>query len=183
MFFNLVGSWEFYDSEYETLVEGEESGAAIDGYAITLTAMDGEELKLKLSEEGNQITGYEGMTFVRQDPLADYWEEYDAYEDEEEDETDEEEWNERLAADFYGWWEYQDYYVWVDIREDGTDEWVDGDNVGSGSYTIEEDELVLDSGLRFSLDESGGLIDSDGDSLFRSQMPEYVYEADTLNTA
>ena len=62
MFFNLDGSWEIYDSEYETLEEGEESGAAIDGYAITLTAMDGEELKLKLSEEGNQITGYEGMT-------------------------------------------------------------------------------------------------------------------------
>ena len=24
------------------------------------------------------------------------------------------------AAEFYGRWEYQDYYVWVDIREDGT---------------------------------------------------------------
>lgn len=43
---------------------------------------------------------------------------------------------------------------------------------GSGSYTMEEDELVLDSGLRFSLDESGGLLDSDGHALLPSELPE-----------
>ena len=53
----------------------------------------------------------------------------------------------------------------------------------SGSYTMEEDELVLDSGLRFSLDESGGLIDSDGDALFRSQLPDDVSGAVTLTAA
>ena len=87
------------------------------------------------------------------------------------------------AYAFYGCWEYEDYYVWVDIREDGTYEWVDGDNASSGSYTMEEDELVLDSGLRFSLDESGGLIDSDGDALFRSQLPDDVSGAATLSAA
>lgn len=48
---------------------------------------------------------------------------------------------------------------------------------------MEEDELVLDSGLRFSLDESGGLIDSDGDALFRSQLPDDVSGAATLSAA
>ena len=65
------GSWEIYDSEYDTLEEGDEDGTAINGYAITLTTLDGEELELTLSEEGTQITGYEGMTFVRGDLLAD----------------------------------------------------------------------------------------------------------------
>ena len=75
-------------------------------------------------------------------------------------------------AEFYGRWEYQDYYVWVDIRDDGTYEWVDGDNASSGSYTIDGDELVLDSGMRLAPDGAGGLIDSDGDALFRSELPD-----------
>lgn len=75
------------------------------------------------------------------------------------------------AEAFYGCWEYQDYYVWVDIRDDGTYEWVDGDNASSGSYTMEEDELVLDNGLRLARLKIGGLIDSDGNALFRSELP------------
>lgn len=75
------------------------------------------------------------------------------------------------AEAFYGCWEYQDYYVWVDIRADGTYEWVDGDNASSGSYTMEEDELVLDNGLRLARLKIGGLIDSDGNALFRSELP------------
>ena len=43
---------------------------------------------------------------------------------------------------------------------------------GSGSYTMEEDELVLDNGLRLALLKIGGLIDSDGNALFRSELPE-----------
>lgn len=174
------GSWEIYDSGYEDLVEGDEDGTAIDGYAITLTTLDGEDLELTLSEEGTQITGYRDMVFVRSDILA-------GREDEEDEEDEEGEYGEVYweiyAYAFYGCWEYEDYYVWVDIREDGTYEWVDGDNASSGSYTMEEDELVLDSGLRFSLDESGGLIDSDGDALFRSQLPDDVSGAVTLTAA
>ena len=160
------GSWEIYDSEYDTLEEGDEDGTAINGYAITLTTLDGEELELTLSEEGTQITGYEGMTFVRSDLLA-------GREDEDDnDEDDDEAYQETSTAAFIGCWAYQDYYVWVDIREDGTYQWVDGDNVSSGSYTMEEDELVLDNGLRFSLLKIGGLLDSDGDALFRSELPD-----------
>ena len=167
------GSWEIYDSGYEDLVEGDEDGTAIDGYAITLTTLDGEDLELTLSEEGTQITGYRDMVFVRSDILA-------GREDEEDEEDEEGEYGEVYweiyAYAFYGCWEYEDYYVWVDIRDDGTYEWVDGDNASSGSYTMEEDELVLDSGLRFSLDESGGLIDSDGDTLFPSTWPDSEVE-------
>ena len=43
---------------------------------------------------------------------------------------------------------------------------------GSGSYTMEEDELVLDNGLRLALLKIGGLIDSDGNALFRSELPD-----------
>lgn len=159
------GSWEIYDSEYDTLEEGDEDGTAINGYAITLTTLDGEELELELSEEGTQITGYKGMTFVRGDLLA-------GREDEDDnDEDDDEAYQETSTAAFIGCWAYQDYYVWVDIREDGTYQWVDGDNVSSGSYTMEEDELVLDNGLCFVVDGAGGLLDSDGDALFPSTLP------------
>ena len=166
LYFYSDGSWEIYDSEYEDLEEGEENGTAIDGYAITLTPLDGEKLELELSEEGTQITGYKGMTFVRGDLLA-------GREDEDDnDEDDDEAYQETSTAAFIGCWAYQDYYVWVDIREDGTYQWVDGDNVSSGSYTMEEDELVLDNGLRFSLLKIGGLLDSDGDTLIRSTGPD-----------
>ena len=106
------------------------------------------------------------MTFVRSDLLADREDEED-----EEGEHDAVHW-EMYAAEFYGRWEYQDYYVWVDIRDDGTYEWVDGDNASSGSYTMDGDELVLDNGMRLAPDGAGGLIDSDGDALFRSELPD-----------
>ena len=154
------GSWDICDSDSETMAEGDEGGTAIDGHAITLTTLDGDKLELELSEEGTQIAGYGDMVFVRGDLLA-------GREDE-----DDEAYQETSTAAFIGWWEYQDYYVWVDIREDGTYEWVDGDNVSSGSYTMEEDELVLDNGLRFSLLKIGGLLDSDGDTLIRSTGPD-----------
>ena len=157
------GSWDICDSDSETMAEGDEGGTAIDGHAITLTTLDGDKLELELSEEGTQIAGYGDMVFVRGDLLAGR---------EDEDDEDDEAYQETSTAAFIGWWEYQDYYVWVDIREDGTYEWVDGDNVSSGSYTMEEDELVLDNGLRFSLLKIGGLLDSDGDTLIRSTGPD-----------
>ena len=157
-------SWDICDSDSETMAEGDEGGTAIDGHAITLTTLDGDKLELELSEEGTQIAGYGDMVFVRGDLLAGR---------EDEDDEDDEAYQETSTAAFIGWWEYQDYYVWVDIREDGTYEWVDGDNVSSGSYTMEEDELVLDNGLRFALLKIGGLLDSDGDTLIRSTGPDY----------
>lgn len=171
------GSWDICDSDSETMAEGDEGGTAIDGYAITLTTLDGEKLELELSEEGTQITCYKGMTFVRGDLLA-------GREDEDDnDEDDDEAYQETSTAAFIGCWEYENYYVWVDIREDGTYEWVDGDNASSGSYTMEEDELVLDNGLRFALDGMGGLIDSDGDTLFASQLPDSAPRIAALSAA
>ena len=43
---------------------------------------------------------------------------------------------------------------------------------GSGSYTMDGDEPVLDNGMRLAPDGAGGLIDSDGDALFRSELPD-----------
>lgn len=168
------GSWDICDSDSETMAEGDEGGTAIDGHAITLTTLDGDKLELELSEEGTQIAGYGDMVFVRGDLLAGR---------EVEDDEDDEAYQETSTAAFICWWEYQDYYVWVDIREDGTYEWVDGDNVSSGSYTMEEDELVLDNGLRFALDGMGGLIDSDGDTLFASQLPDSAPRIAALSAA
>ena len=167
------GSWELRDGDSDTIDVGDERGMEIDGYAIILTSRNGKKTELEMSEDGGQITGYDDMIFVQTD-ISDVL----GGDDEDDGSDDEDDGGDAVEnmgvdpAEFYGYWEYENYYVWVDIREDGTYEWVDGDNASSGSYTIEEDELVLDSGLRFSLDESGGLIDSDGDTLFPSELPE-----------
>ena len=148
------GSWELTDNAYTILDEGGAGSVEIDGSDITLTSGNGNELKLEVSEDSKQLSCDNGMTFVRSNIL------------------DDQRSNSLDPAEFYGCWEYQDYYVWVDIRDDGTYEWVDGDNASSGSYTMEEDELVLDNGLRLSLLKIGGLLDSDGHALFPSELPE-----------
>ena len=76
------------------------------------------------------------------------------------------------AGDFIGCWEYEDYNSWLVVYEDGTYDWDWEGALTSGSYTIEEDELVLDEGYRFTLDGAGGLVDSDGDALFASRLPD-----------
>lgn len=76
------------------------------------------------------------------------------------------------AGDFTGCWEYEDYDSWLVVYEDGTYDWDWEGILTSGSYTIEGDELVLDEGYRFTLDGAGGLVDSDGDTLFASRLPD-----------
>ena len=159
------GSWELRDGDSDTIDVGDERGMEIDGYAIILTSRNGKKTELEMSEDGGQITGYDDMIFVQTD-ISDVLGGGD-----EDDGGDVVENMGVDPAEFYGCWEYEDYYVWVDIREDGTYEWVDGDNASSGSYTMEEDELVLDNGLRFVVDGAGGLIDSDGNALFPSTLP------------
>ncbi len=159
------GSWELRDGDSDTIDVGDERGMEIDGYAIILTSRNGKKTELEMSEDGGQITGYDDMIFVQTD-ISDV-----LGGDDEDDGGDAVENMGVDPAEFYGCWEYEDYYVWVDIREDGTYEWVDGDNASSGSYTMEEDELVLDNGLRFVVDGAGGLIDSDGNALFPSTLP------------
>ena len=76
------------------------------------------------------------------------------------------------AGDFTGCWEYEDYDSWLVVYEDGTYDWDWEGILTSGSYTIEGDELVLDEGYRFTMDGAGGLVDSDGDTLFASRLPD-----------
>lgn len=76
------------------------------------------------------------------------------------------------AGDFTGCWEYEDYDSWLVVYEDGTYDWDWEGILTSGSYTIEGDELVLDEGYRFTLDGADGLVDSDGDTLFASRLPD-----------
>ena len=42
----------------------------------------------------------------------------------------------------------------------------------SGEYALEGEELALDNGMRFTLNEAGGLTDQDGDALRPAQPPE-----------
>lgn len=171
------GSWELRDGDSDTIDVGDERGTEIDGYAIILTSRNGKKTELEMSEDGGQITGYDDMIFVQTD-ISDVLGGGD-----EDDGGDAVENMGVDPAEFYGCWEYENYYVWVDIREDGTYEWVDGDNASSGSYTMEEDELVLDNGLRFVVDGAGGLIDSDGDTLFASQLPDSAPRIAALSAA
>ena len=77
--------------------------------------------------------------------------------------------------DFFGCWEYADYDVWLYVYGDGTYEWYDSDGLDvMGNYYMSGDELCLeDSAMTFALDGSGGLVDSFGDTLFLSELPEW----------
>ena len=78
------------------------------------------------------------------------------------------------AEDFYGCWEYADYDMWVCFYDDGTYEWYDSEGLEvMGNYYMFGDELCLeDSGMSFTLDGSGGLVDAFGDTLFLSELPQ-----------
>ena len=78
------------------------------------------------------------------------------------------------AGDFYGCWEYEEYDNWLCINADGTYEWYNPDGTcTSGEYTIDGVELLMNDGeLFFALDGEGGMIDSEGDRLFKSSLPE-----------
>ena len=76
------------------------------------------------------------------------------------------------AEDFYGCWEYEAYDLWLVVHEDEAYDWISPTDTSSGTYTVEEGELVLDNGMRYTPDGEGGLVDSDGDALFASELPE-----------
>lgn len=82
------------------------------------------------------------------------------------------------AEDFYGCWEYTDTDAWLYFYGDGTYERLTEDSVEeSGAYYMEDGELCLeDSGLRFALDGEGGMVSSDGETLFLSELPEAFQE-------
>ena len=189
------GSWEIYDSEYDTLEEGDEDGTAINGYAITLTPLDGEKLELTLSEEGTKITGYKGMTFVRGDLLAGREDEDDNDEDDDAlfpstlPNADEGAASQITIADFVGCWEYTAYDNWICIfgegSSTGTYDWYQIDGLeSSGSCYMDGETLYLEGiNLALTLDGEGGLIDSDGDTLFASQLPDSAPRIAALSAA
>lgn len=81
------------------------------------------------------------------------------------------------AEDFYGVWEYANQDVWVYISGDGTYEWIAQGALYSSSYHMDGAQLCLDAWtLSFTLDGEGNLIDSDGEVLFASELPDFYYD-------
>ena len=126
--------------------------------------LDGLGLTVSLDGEGNLIDSDGELLFPSE--LPDFYYEWD----------DEEDYSPTVTAeDFYGCWEYTDTYTWVYISGDGTYEWYDSEGLEvMGNYYMSGDELCLeDSAMTFALDGSGGLVDSFGDTLFLSELPEW----------
>ena len=150
------GTYEWI-SEYSSL----SAGYYMDGVELYL---DGLGLTVSLDGEGNLIDSDGEVLFASE--LPDFYYEWD----------DEEDYSPTVTAeDFYGCWEYTDTYNWVYIYGDGTYEWYDSEGLEvMGNYYMSGDELWLeDSGMSFTLDGSGGLVDAFGDTLFLSELPQW----------
>lgn len=162
------GSWELCDDDYNTLNEGSEDSVKINGYDIVLTSDYGGELEMELSEDGSQITGYEDMTFRCITTVGD-------------DEDDGGDAVENVGVDpaeFYGCWEYEAYDLWLVVYENEAYDWISTTDSYSGTYAVEEGELVLDNGMRYTPDGAGGLTDQDGDALFASELSDSGSDGD-----
>ena len=145
----------------------------------------GEEARLKAGPrytpdgEGN-LVDVSGDTFYPAEPPAfvydivfdDDYGEYDdvpALDDErfEADESDE-------VYDFCGCWEYQDDDLWLCIYNDGTCEWYDAEGLyGVDTYYVEDGILYLEQEDVTYEAKFGGLIASNGSTLFSSLLPDY----------
>ena len=69
--------------------------------------------------------------------------------------------------------------MWLYIQGDGTYEWIAQGVLYSSSYHMDGAQLCLNSWNRsFTLDGEGNLIDSDGEVLFQSELPDFYYEWD-----
>lgn len=82
------------------------------------------------------------------------------------------------AEDFYGCWEYEAYDLWLVVHEDEAYDWISTTDSYSGTYAVEEGELVLDNGMRYTPDGAGGLTDQDGDTLFASELSDSGSDGD-----
>ena len=182
---DFYGVWEYAnqdvwvyisgDGTYEWIAQGTlySSSYHMDGAQLCLDAWT---LSFTLDGEGNLIDSDGEVLFASE--LPDFY--YDMTEDGD-DGWDDEDWDDEdygstvSSDDFVGCWEYTDTYTWVCIYGDGTYEWYDSDGLDvMGNYYMSGDELCLeDSGMSFTLDGSGGLVDAFGDTLFLSELPEW----------
>lgn len=78
------------------------------------------------------------------------------------------------SEDFFGIWEYESSSEWLYIYGDGTYEWYTSEGLShSGTYYIEGEELHLEDEDRYyGIDGEGNLVDSDGEKLFSSELPD-----------
>ena len=78
------------------------------------------------------------------------------------------------AYDFCGCWEYQDDDLWLCIYNDGTCEWYDAEGLyGVDTYYVEDGILYLEQEDVTYEAKFGGLIASNGSTLFSSLLPDY----------
>ena len=166
------GSWELRDGDSDTIDVGDERGMEIDGYAIILTSRNGKKTELEMSEDGGQITGYDDMIFVQTD-ISDV-----LGGDDEDDGGDAVENMGVDPAEFYGCCEYEAYDLWLVVYENEAYDWISTTDSYSGTYAVEEGELVLDNGMRYTPDGAGGLTDQDGDALFASELSDSGSDGD-----
>ncbi len=79
------------------------------------------------------------------------------------------------SEDFYGCWEYATEDIWFYIYGDGTYEVFYSDGTGfTGEYYMDGADLCTDFDLNYTFDEDGALVDSDGDELFPSTLPDFT---------
>ena len=79
------------------------------------------------------------------------------------------------AEEFIGCWEDFDSYSWVCIYENGTYEIYSESGEICGPYPYELDSgrlLLTDSSVTLEMEESGNLVSSNGETLFKSHLPE-----------
>ena len=92
----------------------------------------------------------------------------DIFEGHHSEETEENTWK------FYGCWEYQDTDLWLCIYNDGTCEWYDAEGLyGVDTYYVEDGILYLEQEDVTYEAKFGGLIASNGSTLFSSLLPDY----------
>ena len=179
---DFYGCWEYADYDmwvcfyddgtFEWYSDGLDSTGtySMDGVELYL---DGLGLTVSLDGEGNLIDSDGEVLFLSE--LPDFYYNY-GWDDEEDDDWDDGDYGSTVSSDdFVGCWEYTDTYTWVYIYGDGTYEWYDSEGLEvMGNYYMFGDELCLeDSGMSFTLDGSGGLVDAFGDTLFLSELPQW----------
>lgn len=54
--------------------------------------------------------------------------------------------------------------------------WGEEETGMKGEYELYDEEIRLDAGPRYTLDEDGNLVDSSGEKLYPAEPPNFVYD-------